>query len=145
MEIRDLKTKDELLSTFSIVKEMYPTLTFEVYTNDLDLMLSNNYGQIAVFEGDECLGLSGYWFGSKLWCGRYLECDNVIISEKHRSKGIGKVLFDHLQKKAEELDCTMMALDSYTDNFKAHKFFYNQGFVPRGFHFIRVLKKEHIR
>ena len=145
MEIRDLTTKEELLKTFPVVHEMYPTLTFEAYDEELDMMLSNNYGQIAVYDQGECVGLSGYWFGSKLWCGRYLECDNVIIRSTHRSKGIGKILFDHLHQKAQELDCNMMALDSYTDNFQAHKFFYNQGFVPRGFHFIRVLQKDQLR
>jgi GNAT superfamily N-acetyltransferase len=145
MEIRDLTSKEELLLTFPIVQEMYPSLTKEAYSAELDIMLSNSYGQIAIFENGICIGLSGYWFGSKLWCGKYLECDNVIISASYRKKGIGKILFDELNKKAKELDCTMMALDSYTDNFKAHKFFYNQGFVPRGFHFIHVLQEEKLR
>lgn len=145
MIIKDIQSKAEMLETFPVLRRMYPSLTFEAYHEELELMLSNGYGQLLVLENDVCLGLSGYWFNSKLWCGKYLECDNVIILEEHRSKGIGKILFDALKKKAEELDCTMMALDSYTDNFKAHKFFYNQGFVPRGFHFINIMKKENIR
>lgn len=145
MIIKDIQSKPELLETFPVLQRMYPSLTFEAYSEELDVMLSNGYGQLLVFENDVCLGLSGYWFNSKLWCGKYLEADNVIILEEHRSKGVGKILFDALKKKAEELDCSMMALDSYTDNFKAHKFFYNQGFIPRGFHFINIMKKENIR
>jgi GNAT superfamily N-acetyltransferase len=91
------------------------------------------------------LGLTGYWIGTKLWCGKYLEIDNLIVSEKQRSTGVGKRMFDYLTSKATQENCTMMALDSYTSNFKAHKFFYNQSFAPKGFHFIRVLKNEGIR
>ncbi|MGB0915060.1 MAG: GNAT family N-acetyltransferase, partial [Crocinitomicaceae bacterium] len=105
----------------------------------------HNYGQVAVYEGENCLGLTGYWIGTKLWCGRYLELDNVVVSKKYRSKGAGKKLFDFMQKKAEEENCNMLALDSYSDNFKAHKFFYGQGFIPRGFHFINILNKLGIR
>jgi GNAT superfamily N-acetyltransferase len=69
----------------------------------------------------------------------------VIVSEKHRNKGVGELLFSALKDKAEQLGCTMLALDSYTDNFKAHKFFYQQGYIPRGFHFINILDKSKIR
>jgi GNAT superfamily N-acetyltransferase len=109
------------------------------------MLPNNHYGQIAVFEGETCLGLTGYWIGTKLWCGKYLEIDNLIVSEKQRSTGVGKRMFEYLAAKATQENCTMMALDSYTSNFKAHKFFYNQSFAPKGFHFIRVLKNEGIR
>ncbi len=145
MEIKELKTLEELKTTFDVLQEMYPSLTKAAYEEELPMMISNNYGQLAVFEDNTCIGLTGYWFSSKLWCGKYLELDNVIIREQYRSKGVGDFLFDAAKKKAQELNCTILALDSYTDNFKAHKFFYNHGYVPRGFHFINVLDKEKLR
>jgi hypothetical protein len=44
-------------------------------------MIPNNYKQIAVFEGDVCVGLSGLWSGTKLWSGKYLEIDNFIVHQ----------------------------------------------------------------
>jgi GNAT superfamily N-acetyltransferase len=108
-------------------------------------MLPHNYGQVGVFEEDICLGLSGFWIGTKLWCGKYLELDNIVVSKTQRSQGIGKLIFDFLHKKALENDCTMLSLDSYTTNFNAHKFFYKEGFAPKGFHFINILKDEKVR
>lgn len=145
MEVRDLKSKAEMLENLAILNEVYPNLTFDEYSKELDDMLPHNYGQVAIYDGENCLGLTGYWIGTKLWCGKYLELDNVVISKKYRSKGAGKVLFEFMQKKAEDELCTMIALDSYSDNFKAHKFFYGQGFVPRGFHFINILNKLGVR
>lgn len=146
MIVRQLSGKDEMLKYFSVIQELYPTLTLEEYDRDLTEMLPNNkYGQVAVFEGENCLGISGFWIGTKLWCGKYLEIDNLIVSSKFRSKGVGKLLFDLLTKKAVEEKCSMMALDSYTANFRAHKFFYNEGFGPKGFHFVRILEKDMIR
>ena len=145
MEIREIESKAEMLKNFDLLREVYPSLTLEEYTNELDQMLTANYGQVGMFEDGQCIGLTGYWLGTKLWCGRYMELDNVVIAATHRSKGIGLQLFEYMEKKAKEENCTMLALDSYTDNFKAHKFFYSQGYIPRGFHFINVLKKGNIR
>jgi GNAT superfamily N-acetyltransferase len=145
MIIRELNSKEEMLQYLHVLNDLYPTLTMEEYERDLENMLPHNYGQVAVFDGDTCVGISGFWLGTKLWCGKYLELDNIVVKKEYRSKGVGQIIFDYLSEKAIEKECTMMALDSYTTNYKAHKFFYNNGFAPRGFHFINVLKEEKIR
>jgi len=145
MEIRALKTKQEMLTNYELLLEVYPNLKMEEYDRELDDMIPHNYGQVAVFIDNECVGLTGFWIGTKLWCGKYLELDNVVISSKKRSKGIGKVLFDYMVEIAKNEGCSMLALDSYTSNFKAHKFFYNQGFAPKGFHFIKILDMSKVR
>jgi len=146
MTLRELNGLDEMLQTLDVLKELYPSLTPENYLADLKEMLPNNrYGQVAVFDGDTCVGISGYWIGTKLWCGKYLEIDNLVVSAKVRSKGVGKMIFDYLADKAQQEECSMVSLDSYTSNFKAHKFFYNEGFAPKGFHFINILDAKKIR
>ena len=145
LTIRELQGKNEMMDNIAVLHAIYPSLTIEEYDRELDKMLTHNYGQVAVFDDEICIGISGFWIGTKLWCGKYLELDNIVVLEKYRSKGVGKLLFDFLHKKAVEHDCTMLSLDSYTHNFKAHKFFYNQGFNPKGFHFINILKPNKVR
>jgi len=142
MELREVKTKEEMLENFELIQEVYPSITLEEYSKELDVMLPHNYGQVAIYDGETCAGMTGYWIGSKLWCGKYMELDNVVVSSKYRRRGIGQMLFEHMEAWAKELGCTMLALDSYTDNFESHQFFYEQNFVPRGFHFINVLDKS---
>ena len=145
MEIIELKTKDAMVEQLDILNEAYPNLTRQEFLEELDIMLPHNYGMIGVFENDKCLGISGYWLGSKLWCGKYLELDNVVVKEEHRNKGVGKLLFGYLKEKAETENCSMLALDAYTDNFPAHKFYYREGYIPRGFHFINIIDSKGIR
>jgi GNAT superfamily N-acetyltransferase len=146
MTLRELNGLEEMLQTLDVLQELYPSLTPENYLADLKEMLPNNrYGQVAVFDGDTCVGVSGFWIGTKLWCGKYLEIDNLVVSAKVRSKGVGKMIFDYLAEKAKQEECSMVSLDSYTSNFKAHKFFYNEGFAPKGFHFINILDAKKIR
>jgi GNAT superfamily N-acetyltransferase len=145
LTVRELNGMEEMLKYLCVLNELYPSLTASSYQEELSFMLQHNYGQVGVFSGEECLGISGFWIGNKLWCGKYLELDNIVVCQKHRSKGVGKLLFDFLQRKAEEHKCTMLSLDSYTTNYKAHKMFYNEGFAPRGFHFIKILNEEKVR
>jgi GNAT superfamily N-acetyltransferase len=145
MLVRELVDKAEMLLHLSVLNELYPNLTEEEYARELDDMLPHRYGQIAVFDGEVCVAISGFWIGNKLWIGKYLELDNIVVRSEYRSQGLGKMLFDFLERKAIENDCKMLSLDSYTVNFKAHKFFYNEGYVPKGFHFVKIFDNEAIR
>ncbi len=140
-QIIELATKEEMLQQLPIIQQLYEGYTLEKYNLLLDEMLPINYKQVIIKENNETVGLAGFWIASKLWCGRYLELDNVIVHPNHRSKGIGKILTNYLVDKAIEKDCTMVVLDAYTTNFAAHKFYINHGFVPKGFHFVKYLKE----
>ena len=145
MKVIELTSIEDMLNSYQVLNELYPSLTIEEYKEELKFMVQHNYSQVVVMDEEQCVGVAGLWFGNKLWCGKYLEIDNIVVSEKIRSKGVGKLMVDFIQAKALALGCSMMALDSYTTNFKAHKFFYNQGFSPKGFHFIHILDKAKIR
>lgn len=142
MIIRELATKESMLQHLDVMQELYPKLTLDYYSELLDRMLPHNYGQIGVFDGDRCLGISGFWYGTKLWCGPYIELDNVVVIEAARGTGAGKLLSAYLDEKAVQLGCHIMTLDAYSHNFKAHRFYYNQGYAPRGFHFIKILDED---
>ena len=142
MKIIELTTIEEMVVQIEIIRYLYPTISEAKYKAYLELMLPHNYSQVAVFEGDECLGLTGLWYGVKLWSGKYIEIDNFIVHPNHRSKGIGKMLTDFVNQKATDLECTMIVLDAYTQNFTAHRFYYNQGYAPRGFHFSKILNED---
>lgn len=131
-----------MLPHLAILQELYPELDQENYERMLQNMIPSNYAQVGVFSDDICIAISGYWLGTKLWCGPYLELDNVIVSEKARGTGAGKLIQHYLEEKANELNCSIMVLDAYTNNFKAHRFYYNQGYAPRGFHFIKILNEN---
>jgi ribosomal protein S18 acetylase RimI-like enzyme len=44
---------------------------------------------------------AGFWTGTKLWSGKYIEIDNFIVHPEHRSKGLGKMMTDYIDVKAK--------------------------------------------
>lgn len=142
MGIRELITLEEMLEQLSVMQELYPYLTAEYYREMLGKMLPHNHGQAAVFDGEICVGISGYWIGTKLWCGNYIELDNVIVVEAAQGSGVGKMLSQYLDAKAAELGCHIMTLNAFATNFKAHRFYYNQGYEAKGFNFVKILSED---
>ncbi|AOC94675.1 MULTISPECIES: GNAT family N-acetyltransferase [Flavobacterium] len=142
LQIKELTTIDEMAAQINTIRFLYPNISLEKYKSFLSEMLPHNYIQIAVFEDDICLGLTGCWSATKLWTGKYLEIDNFVVNPEYRSKGIGKMLTDYVDKKAIELNCSSIVLDAFTGNFGAHRFYYNQGYAPRGFHFVKILDEK---
>ncbi|TNE53368.1 MAG: GNAT family N-acetyltransferase [Bacteroidetes bacterium] len=145
MEIKELKSMEEMLTQLDVMQQLYPTLNAKTYASMLGPMIDLGYQQIAVFQNDKCIALSGYWIGCKLWCGKYLEMDNVIVHPAHRTQGAAKYMAEYLEQKALYEDCNILSLDAYTNNFQAHRFYYNQGYEPKGFHFVKTLNEEGLR
>ena len=144
MQIKELNTLPEMLAQLETMQFLYPKMTSEKYESLLKDMIPNHYRQVAVFENEVCLGLTGFWTNTKLWTGKYIEIDNFIVNPNYRSKGIGKMISDYIDAKAVELNCTAIVLDAFTVNFPAHRFYYNLGYVPKGFHFVKILNEAGI-
>ena len=142
MKIKELTSLEEMLAQHETITFLYPNMTIERYEAFLEDMIPKGYKQVTVYENEVCVGMTGFWFGTKLWTGKYIEIDNFIVHPDYRKKGIGKILSEFIDNKAKELNCTCIVLDAFTGNFPAHRFYYNLGYVPRGFHFIKTIDEN---
>ncbi len=134
---RELHTSDEMLAYHPIIQQLQPSLSSEAYEQMLPEMISNGYSQVIVLDNNKCVGISGIWINTKLYSGKYLEMDNVVIDKNYRSKGIGKLLCDWCIAKAKKQNCEKIMLDAYLENEKAHSFYEREGFIKRGYHFLK--------
>lgn len=99
----------------------------------------DHYQLVGAFSGPLLIGVAGAWIATKIWCGRYLEIDNLVVSESHRSAGIGSQLIAHLEAVGRERDCKILVMDSYTVNTASHRLYHRLGFEIWGFHFIKPI------
>lgn len=80
------------------------------------------------------------------WDGKTLNLRCFIVQESYRSKGVGKILFNDLLKRAQETGCNRVEFDVDDWNTRARKFYENMGAVNvterNGYSFYRVCKDE---
>lgn len=98
-----------------------------------------HYQLIGAFAEGALVGVCGAWIATKIWCGSYLEIDNLVIHPDYRSGGIGSRLIARLEQLARERDCKILVLDSYTSNHASHRLYHRLGFEIWGFHFIKPI------
>ncbi|MEM6685792.1 MAG: GNAT family N-acetyltransferase [Bacteroidota bacterium] len=117
----------------------HQTVPLDVLKSRFEEMLTQNYEAFGIYDGDQLIGCFGLWHATRHYCGKSFEPDHVYIEEAYRSKGIGAQLFEWLETYAKEKGVTAIELNTYVENFPSHKFYYNQGFVARGYHFLKKI------
>ena len=108
VKIRTGKKKD-IPQILSLVKELaaYERAPKEV-TNTINSMEQDGFEKNPVFDSlvaevdKKIVGIAIYYTAYSTWKGKYIYLDDIIVTEKHRRNGIGKMLFDAVIKSAKE-------------------------------------------
>tara|TARA_B100000508_G_scaffold141026_1_gene145254 strand:- start:27607 stop:28068 length:462 start_codon:yes stop_codon:yes gene_type:complete len=141
--IKELKTIDEMLESYDLLTLLYPTdFSVDKYKSLLAEMLEGNYRQVAAYEGNKIVGIAGLTIATKIWSGRYMDMDHFVVSRDHRSTGVGKKIIKYVKELSIQENCKILSCDVYSENFDAQRFYMNERFVPRGFHFVHVNDKN---
>lgn len=137
---RHLNSLAERRLVFPLYHQLNPRMEESMFHKRMEFMMTEpNYRLLGVYLDNELVGISGYWISHKLYCGKYLEPDNVVVHRNHRSKGIGEKLQSELERIAAENGCNAMMLDAYLENEDGHRFYERHGYVKKGFHFVKKL------
>lgn len=140
IKIKELNTKEEMLTAYPLVHQMYEKMDEKKFSAALDeMILRDNYKMVAAFLDKKMVGVSGYWISYMFYCGRYLQASNFVVDKESRSRGVGKIILNYLEEKAKKEECNKFVLDSYTENKKSHPLLFREDFYIRGFHFMKDL------
>ncbi|MEW2921451.1 GNAT family N-acetyltransferase [Muricauda sp. ANG21] len=104
----------------------------------------SNYRCFGLFQEQKLIGISSGWTTVRIYCGKQLELDNVIIDSRIQSKGFGKYFIDEIKRWAFTNEYQSIGLNTYVQNERSHKFYFNQNFKILGFHFEQKLHQDRI-
>jgi len=116
MEITIRKaTKNDLSEVLSLIKEL---ALFEKQPQEVTITLEqleqDGFGEhplywiILAVENGEILGMSFYYIRYSTWKGRCLYLEDLVVKEKYKQQGIGKLLFEATLKEAKKMDAKLM-------------------------------------
>lgn len=134
MITQELKSKEEMFCAYDVLKHMYDSLSESQYEEIIAKRAEENYRMVGVFDNDKCVCAAGFWIGTRFYSGKFIQLDNLVTLPDYRSKGVGKMIVDYVKKIGKNEDCSRLLVDSYVENFDAHKFFFREGFIIRGYH-----------
>jgi ribosomal protein S18 acetylase RimI-like enzyme len=143
MESPDIRplTNADFAEAARLLGTLNPDTPLPLVRERLDTMLADHphYQIVGAFIGNRLVGVCGAWIATKIWCGRYLEIDNLVVDPELRSGGVGTRLIRHLEAIGRERDCKLLVLDSYTANHPSHRLYHRLGFEIWGFHFVKPI------
>ena len=107
--------KSDLPSILTLIRELalFEKAPEEV-TNTVEDMEADGFGERPAFEfyvseiGSEIVGMALYFIKYSTWKGKGIYLDDLIVTEKHRGKGIGKKLLDRVILEAKKTNAKQM-------------------------------------
>lgn len=126
--------KEDLPRALELIRElaMYEHAANEVI-NTVASMEKDGFGTKPIFEffvaenEKGITGISLYYWRYSTWKGKRLYLEDIIVTEKERGSGTGKLLFNRTMEKAIEEDCSGMMWQVLEWNEAAINFYKKYG------------------
>lgn len=129
-------TKEAISEIAVLGQQLNSSLTIkEVETYQKQMFDLSTYYCFGLYKNQDLIGVSSGWITVRLYSGKQLEVDNVVIDGNVQSQGYGKMLFEFIENWAKENECKTIELNTYVQNSRSHKFYFNLGFSILGYHF----------
>jgi ribosomal protein S18 acetylase RimI-like enzyme len=130
----------ELAAAFSVMQELRPHLsTASAFARQVSRQFAQGYRLLAVSEGETPVGLAGYRFVENLIYGRFVYVDDLVITSRLQGSGLGGALLAEVRRIAQEAGCDHFVLDTGLHMALAQRFYYRQGLLAKGMHFVESL------
>lgn len=143
MDIKHYDTLNELEKCFKLMKVLRPKLaTAPEFAEQVQRQQESSYRLLGLELNGKVIGLAGYRESENLVHGKFIYVDDLVTDPEMRSQKLGSILLEQISLIAEEKNKVSVVLDTAMANTQAQKFYYREGFLGLGMHFIKRLKIE---
>jgi GNAT superfamily N-acetyltransferase len=135
-----LDTPDSLLPAFNVMRQLRPHLTdARSFAAQVARQHVEGYRLLAASDASSIVGLAGYRTLTNLLYGRLVYVDDLVVDGTLQRGGIGTQLLDAVRQIAREAGCTQFVLDTGLHMPLAQRFYFRNGLLARGMHFVEPL------
>ncbi|MCF7569648.1 GNAT family N-acetyltransferase [Sabulilitoribacter arenilitoris] len=140
IEVKLINPLEHQVKALDLLEQLNPNLEPKQIENMLiEMVKLPNYTCFGLFQNNKLIGISSGWTTIRIYCGKQIELDNVIIDSTIQSKGYGKYFMNAIKEWSLRNDYKSIGLNTYVQNSRSHKFYFNEGFKILGFHFEKRL------
>jgi GNAT superfamily N-acetyltransferase len=141
--VRELRGFADMTLTYRLIQQLNPELDEHTFHARLSHMLEEGgYRCIAAYRDGVMVGVAGFWVGTALWCGSYIEPDNVVVDQDVRGAGIGAMMMKWIENEGEHLGCEIMKLECYAERQRTRSFYRGIGYGELGVVMMKSLSDD---
>jgi GNAT superfamily N-acetyltransferase len=142
MKLQELDNPLLRRAGFELMRELRPHLTDEAaFGEQIARQCAQGYRLLGAYLGERIVGLIGYRATENLLYGRFVYVDDLVIDTGERQRGLGAFLITAARNEATRLGCQHLVLDTGLHMALAQRFYFRQGLLARGMHFVQALKQ----
>lgn len=136
-------SSDNITTVIPLIRKINHKTPDDILEARMKEMINLSYYEcIGMYHDDQLIGISGLWYSTRHYIGKTVEADHVVIDENFRNQGLGQKLFDWIHEYTRSKGCDSIELNTYVENRKSHKFYYNLGYEIYGFHMLKVMRED---
>lgn len=140
MKIKHFETETEILQCYDVIKDLRPKIECpHEFVERVQRQQKNSYRLLGIEVEGKVVAVAGYRESENLIHGPFVYIDDLVSAKNLRGHGYGSVLIKEISKIAKELGKNKVVLDTGLSNSQAQKFYYREGFLGLGMHFLREL------
>ncbi|HTH45460.1 MAG TPA: GNAT family N-acetyltransferase [Oxalicibacterium sp.] len=143
IELKHIEHSADLAASFPVMKELRPQLADQAtYIVQVEHQRAQGYRLLAAWLDGAIVGLAGYRLQDNLLYGRFVYVDDLVVTATLHRAGIGQRLLEAVRQQAIALRCKHFVLDTGLHMALAQRFYFRQGLLARGMHFVEALSQE---
>lgn len=133
----------DLHASFAVMQELRPHLQDPAaFIIRIAHQRTQGYRLLAAWQDGVVVGLAGYRAQDNLLYDRFMYVDDLVVAASHRRTRLGERLLQAVRQEAKKLQCRHFVLDTGLHMALAQRFYFRQGLLARGIHFVEPLLQE---
>ena len=136
-----VRNEADLERCYTIIQELRPHLSYQEYLAIYaDSHKADGYEIVAIEEGGRVIAAMGYRYLSDFVRGKHIYIDDLVTTEKIRSRGLGAELLKFAEDLARSNGIGFPRLCTGIENDRGVKFYERNKWVKRAYAYTKKLK-----
>lgn len=143
VDIKHIESDADLEASFPVMRELRPHLRdCTTYAAQIAQQRTQGYRLLAAWRGGAIVGLAGYRLLDNLLYGHFIYVDDLVVTASLHRTGVGERLLQAAKQQAVSLHCNHFVLDTGLHMALAQRFYFRQGLLAKGMHFVEPLTQD---
>ncbi|MCA3595878.1 MAG: GNAT family N-acetyltransferase [Methylobacterium sp.] len=110
--IREARSDTDYYRAYPIIRQLIPQLDMQTYARRVFVARATGYRMFIAESVDELIGVIGMVPNHNIHDGFVTYIEHVVVDQKHRGKGYGRLLIEFAEQRALEDGCNLLQLDT---------------------------------